>query len=143
MFCCIHLIFAQSKEVQKPKSPGAVNTNSKVVLGPVDSNPMAWLPGSIELSSRKNPEFNKNLNDFKSLRCEVVSSKPTMFKFKKDKFEINTPVELRLDYFVKRDFAGGKANFTVYLYSDKLIVFKREYLLMFDGKLHAKLIMGS
>ena len=138
MICCALLTFSQVKE-QK------IQTHATGKSGNNQADPDSWQPGTLAFNdARGNLELDTSLftnGGFDSLRVQVTSSKPTEFKFKRDKFYITTLNDFRLDYFVKRTFQAGVATLTLYLYSGSLIIYKRDYSITFDGRLNPTLII--
>jgi hypothetical protein len=142
LLCCTLFIFAQER-------PHGIQTRATGKSGNKnDPNPDSWKPGTILFNDGKdNLELDTSLftiGGFTSLRAEAISTKPTEFKFKQDKFVIQTLNDFKLDYYVKRTFQAGIAGFTLYLYSGNLIIYKRDYTITFDGKLmHTVMLKGK
>jgi len=138
MLCCTLSVFAQVKQHRLQTKPTGKSGNNQ-------ADPDSWQPGTLAFNdARGNLELDTSLftnGGFDSLRVQVTSSKPTEFKFKRDKFYITTLNDFRLDYFVKRTFQAGVATLTLYLYSGSLIIYKRDYSITFDGRLNPTLII--
>jgi len=111
------------------------------------TNGASWKSGLLNFNSFNDAtdklSFDTTFIARGPLQVVLTSDKPTQFKFNRDKFEITSFQNFNISYAVKREFEAGNANFTLYLYSGKLIVFKRVYSITFDGSLHPVVIPQS
>jgi hypothetical protein len=134
--CLLQLVYSQ----QSPGSVKPKSTNPKgshTVTDPNQAtNGASWKDGTLAYNDAKG-ELNLDTTFLSKgpLQVVVTSSKPDDFKFRRDKFEISSTSDFKLDYSVKRSFQAGHVTMTLYMYSGRLIVFKKEYSVMFDGKL--------
>jgi hypothetical protein len=137
--CLVQFIFSQSNS-GAPVSTGQRNAERGTrTKGNVNSatNGDSWKDGTIAYDDAKGQlSLDTTFLSKGPLQVVVISSKPDDFKFRRDKFEITSTRDFKLDYSVKRNFQAGHATMTLYMYSGKLIVFKKEYSVMFDGKLN-------
>lgn len=106
-----------------------------------------WISGflSINNGAAQNLPLDTTLLDagFKSLHAVTVCDNTNNFKFERNDVEIAVINDFTLPYEVKQGFVGRQASFTLYLYSGKMMLYKKNYTVMFDGTRNPKVLVQN
>jgi len=140
LVCFTQLIFSQGRTiapVAKPVQPQTpVSTPSKASQG-THEDVSTWRYKTLKFDDARNSlGFDTALLSNGPLQVVVTSNKTDQFKFTKDKFPVTSFRDFNIEYAVKPDFKAGHATMTLYMYSGKLMVFKKTYSVMFDSGLN-------